>query len=327
MKPIKNRKLYWALIGTFSLLYLAIAFVSTLHAITFFQLANTMGLSILLGAAYEIGQASVLFSILMTDNKNKFLAWSMMFLLTVLQVTANVYASFKFMDSSGTNDWQYWQRAILFAVQAESAEMYKVIISWISGALLPLVALGMTALVAENIRMANGEEPEPNEDTEQSDDEIIENEVKRRLNEEKEKDNMSLEESVMTKVKEEFNRLSAAEKSNIDFPIEVKSEEIQPQIELILQPLQPQPPNIPIENVALIEEKIPEINLKLETKTINPKPSKFKISKKGTLEAEPVNKIKSWHLMKEYVDDEHNVFKKGKFIENDPLKIPTSKKV
>ena len=35
---IKNKKLYWALIGTFTLLYLAVAFVSTLHAITFFQL-------------------------------------------------------------------------------------------------------------------------------------------------------------------------------------------------------------------------------------------------------------------------------------------------
>jgi hypothetical protein len=59
----KGKKLYWWLIGTFAILYLAVAFVSTLHAITFFQLANTMGLAILLGAAYEIGQATVLFSI------------------------------------------------------------------------------------------------------------------------------------------------------------------------------------------------------------------------------------------------------------------------
>lgn len=160
MKKPTNKILYWSLIGTFSALYLAVAFVSTLHAITFFQLANTLGLAILLGAAYEIGQASVLFSILMTENRNRALAWSMMLLLTALQVTANVYASFKFMDISGTNDWTYWQRAILFGVQADSPEMYKVIISWISGALLPLVALGMTALVAENIRLSRGEKLE-----------------------------------------------------------------------------------------------------------------------------------------------------------------------
>ena len=152
-----NKVLYWSLIGVFILLYTAVAFVSTLHAITFFKLANTLGLAILLGAAYEIGQASVLFAILTTDNKNKILAWGMMFLLTGLQVTANVYASFKFMDMSGSNDWTYWQRAILFGVQADSPEMYKVIISWISGALLPIIALGMTALVAENIRLAKDE--------------------------------------------------------------------------------------------------------------------------------------------------------------------------
>lgn len=152
-KKIKGKGVYYALISTFVLLWLVVAFVSTLHAITFFQLTNAVMLSVLLGLAFEIGQATVLFSILMTENKNKLLAWTMMIFLTALQVTANVYASFKFMDMSGSNEWMYWQRAILFSVEAESTEMYKVIISWISGALLPLIALGMTSLVAENIKI------------------------------------------------------------------------------------------------------------------------------------------------------------------------------
>ena len=154
---ITHKGLYWGLIFTFALLYLCVGFVSTLHSITFFGLANTLGLAILLGVTYEIGQASVLFSILMTKNKDKFLPWALMFLLTALQVTANVYASFKFMATSGSNDWQYWQKSILIGVQAENAEMYQVIISWIAGALLPIVALGMTALVAQNIKMMSEE--------------------------------------------------------------------------------------------------------------------------------------------------------------------------
>jgi hypothetical protein len=187
VKEVKKRSkgLYWALIGTFVALYVAVAFVSTLHAITFFQITNALGLAILLGAAYEIGQATVLFSILMTENKNRLLAWGMMFLLTALQVTANVYASFKFMDASGSTDWQFWQRAILFNVQASNDEMYKVIISWISGALLPLVALGMTALVADNIRLMSGETDENKEDEVDPErlDEIIQNEVEKRREE------------------------------------------------------------------------------------------------------------------------------------------------
>ena len=158
---ITHKGLFWGLIFTFALLYLCVGFVSTLHSITFFGLANTLGLAILLGVTYEIGQSAVLFSILMTKNKDKFLPWALMFLLTALQVTANVYASFRFMATSGSNDWQYWQKSILIGVQAENAEMYQVIISWIAGALLPIVALGMTALVAQNIKMMS----EENEDT------------------------------------------------------------------------------------------------------------------------------------------------------------------
>ena len=152
---ITNKGLYWGLIVTFGLLYLLVAFVSTLHAIDFFRLSNIGALAILLGVAYEVGQASVLFSILMTKNKEKFLPWLLMFLLTALQVTANVYASFKHMSLDASNDWTYWYTSILkiFGVGGGTPETYQVIISWISGALLPIVALGMTALVAQNIKL------------------------------------------------------------------------------------------------------------------------------------------------------------------------------
>jgi len=150
---ITHKGLYWGLIITFAILYLCVGFVSTLHSITFFGLANNLALAVLLGLTYEIGQASVLFSILMSEkNKKAYLPWALMFLLTALQVTANVYASFKFMANSGNNDWQYWQKSILIGVQAANPEMYQIIISWIAGALLPIVALGMTALVAQNMK-------------------------------------------------------------------------------------------------------------------------------------------------------------------------------
>jgi outer membrane biosynthesis protein TonB len=277
---IKNKALYWGLIFTFAALYLAVAFVSTLHAITFFQLANTLGLAILLGSAYEIGQASVLFSILMTENKNRFLAWLMMILLTSLQVTANVYASFKFMDGSGSNDWTYWQRAILFAVQAENAEMYKVIISWISGALLPLVALGMTALVAENIRMARGEN----------------------LNE------PPIEEEIPTQnnaIEIESDRLEQIIENEVEKRIKEKLEEKKEKSEINEQQVQ-EPPQMPPPRL-IKEDKEP------------PSPPKEKNRK-------PINPIRGWHFMAEYVDDNHDVFRKGKFIGNDPAKTPNSKK-
>ncbi|MFW6310802.1 MAG: hypothetical protein ACOC1K_01050 [Nanoarchaeota archaeon] len=290
-----NKGLYWALIITFIVLYISVAFVSTLHAITFFQLANTLGLAIFLGAAYEIGQAAVLFSILTTENKNRMLAWGMMFLLTALQVTANVYASFKFMDGSGSQDWTYWQRSILFAVQAESSEMYKVIISWITGALLPIVALGMTSLVADNIKMVRGikEEKEDEKDTIYKDDvisadkveEIINNEVKKRL-EEKDSLNFVYNKDTEEEIKE-LSKNEVKEEQSPDKKEDVKTEEI------------------------------PEVTLKTKTKEIKGGNTLKVNEEKGKIE--PFNKERGWHLKKEFIDNEGNVFHKGKYSHTIPI--------
>jgi len=306
MNNIKQKGIYWALIGTFTILYLLIASVSTLHAISFFQLANVGSLAVILGIAYEIGQSTILFSILMTNNKNRLLAWCMMFLLTSLQITANVYASFKFMDINTGTDWKFWQRSILFFVEGQSEEMYKVIISWISGALLPIIALGMTALVADNIHLASeNEETKKEEISSDKIEEIIENEVKKRLSE-TEKDNKN----GFNNIKKKINNIFTLEKQP-----EKKQEEIKNNIENINIEKKEEKQN---KDIVLKEKKI-----KTEVK----KETKENISKLNNgNKINPSNKIKGWHLMSEFVDKDFNVFNKGKFIENNPQKKPTELK-
>lgn len=150
----KDRKtlLYGGLIITFIILYVATAFVSWYHAITFFNIANAVWLSVILSFVAEIGQASVLFAILLTKNKYKFLPWAIMIILTSLQVIGNVVSSYKYIIVSNSLDFEYFQKSILFWVQTANPEMFKVIIAWISGGILPLIALSMTALVAENMQ-------------------------------------------------------------------------------------------------------------------------------------------------------------------------------
>ena len=329
MAKIKMRGLYWALIITFSALYFAVAFVSTLHAITFFKLANSIGLAILLGAAYEIGQASVLFSILMTQNRKRLLPWAMMFLLTALQITANVYASFTFMDKSGTTDWTYWQRAILFAVSAESAEMYKIIISWISGALLPLVALGMTALVAENIQLSREEqEKSENDDETKRIEDIIENEIQKRLYERGEPKEEEPKEEIKTEVEEvkdiDLNEEGAYVKRALKDPkfvdkIKKAADNVKRATEALKDPkfvdkIKEATDNVGQQMDLNFEEDVKNESLPLDVEIDD----KRKIT--------PSNKVRGWNMMKEFVDDENNVFRRGKFIENDPTKTPTSKK-
>jgi len=153
----KNKILYWSLIVTFAVLYLATAFVSWYHSITFFNIANEQWLSIILSFVAEIGQASVLFAILLTKNKNRLLPWTIMIILTTLQVIGNVVSSYKFMQTSNSIDFTYFKDSILFWVETTEGSMFKIIIAWITGGILPVVALSMTALVAENLHLAEEE--------------------------------------------------------------------------------------------------------------------------------------------------------------------------
>lgn len=149
---LNHKGIYIGLIITFGFLYIATAFVSFYHAISFFQLANAAWLSVILSLVFEVGQASVLFSLLLTDNNKKMLPWFIMIILTALQIIGNVFASYKFITEANSPDFQYFQQSILFWLEAEPA-MFKVIVAWITGALLPIIALSMTSLVAQNLQL------------------------------------------------------------------------------------------------------------------------------------------------------------------------------
>ena len=145
-KEISREKvLYGGLIITFAVLYLATAFVSWYHAITFFNIANAVWLSVILSFVAEIGQASALFSILLT-HKQKFLTWGVMVILTTLQVIGNVVSSYDWIITHNSAGVEGFQKSILFWMQTTDSEVFKVVIAWISGALLPIIALSMTAL-------------------------------------------------------------------------------------------------------------------------------------------------------------------------------------
>jgi hypothetical protein len=99
----------------------------------------------------EIGQASALFSLLLTDNKNKYLTWFVMIILTSLQVVGNVVSSYDWIIQHNSAGVDSFQQSILFWMTAADPQIFKVVIAWISGALLPIIALSMTALVAQNM--------------------------------------------------------------------------------------------------------------------------------------------------------------------------------
>lgn len=144
----------------FIVLYAAIAFVSTYHAIAFFSLSNPVWLAVILAVAFEVGQAGVLFSILTNTDKDdrRPLPWILMGILTIVQVLGNVFSSYRYMIINNIDQINYFTKSVLFFVQSPNPDYNYVMISYITGAILPVVALCMTSMV---VNMLNRHRPEP----------------------------------------------------------------------------------------------------------------------------------------------------------------------
>lgn len=132
----------------FSILYLAVGFVSVYHAINFFAISNENWLAIILAIAFEIGQAAVLFSLLVNKSK-KTMPWILMIVLTLVQVLGNVYSSYQYAALHSTEEIKYFTDSVLFYLQDPNPQVNQVMISYITGAILPIVALCMTSMIVD----------------------------------------------------------------------------------------------------------------------------------------------------------------------------------
>lgn len=132
----------------FSLLYLAVGFVSVIHAISFFSISNENWLAIILALAFEIGQAAVLFSLLVNKSQ-KVMPWILMTVLTLVQVLGNVYSSYQYAAINSIDEIKYFTDSVLFFIQDPNPQVNQVMISYITGAILPIVALCMTSMIVD----------------------------------------------------------------------------------------------------------------------------------------------------------------------------------
>ena len=148
MKTLTNKIFIYA----FLFLYVLVAFISFCHAIEFFDIGNIHWMSIMLAFAFELGLAVCLASILIGINKKNNIAWLLLTILVLVQVIGNTYSVFKFISESGYDYYNYLAKPMLFMIEEVSQETVQVIISWIMGAILPIVALLMTEMVANGIK-------------------------------------------------------------------------------------------------------------------------------------------------------------------------------
>jgi hypothetical protein len=138
------------IIGTFVMLYLMVSVISTIHVVDFFQLSNPTWLAITLAIAFEVGAAASLASIIVMDKMNKTLVWLLFIVITLMQMQGNMYYAFV-----NLKDYQSWSE--LFALVEEDPIFQKRILAAVSGAILPLVALGFIKSLVDYIKPSNEE--------------------------------------------------------------------------------------------------------------------------------------------------------------------------
>ena len=154
-QKVLNIVFFWG----FLFLYLLVACISFCHAVEFFNIGNANWMSITLAFAFELGLALSLAAILLSDSNSKnVLPWALMIILCAVQVIGNVYSTYKYIALSETEYYQYLAQPLLFWIEEISEETVRIIISWIIGAILPIIALFMTDMVASNLKTMNADD-------------------------------------------------------------------------------------------------------------------------------------------------------------------------
>jgi len=145
---MSKKAVSYFIIGTFVTLYLLVSIISTIHVIDFFSMSNPKWLAISLAIAFEVGAAASLASIITLDKMNKGIVWGLFILLTAMQAMGNMYYAYVHLTN-----FQGWIE--LFGLVEEELIYQKRVLSIVSGAILPIVALGFIKSLVDYIKPDN----------------------------------------------------------------------------------------------------------------------------------------------------------------------------
>ena len=146
----KNRLVHLGIIGIFLSLYFLVATISMINSVAFFDLAHEGLMNWALAIGFELGAAASLAAIIILDKTNRTMVWGLFILLTSFQMMANSFHAFINLEN-------YMGWIELFGLEEAEPIYQKRVLSVVSGAILPLVALGFIKSLVDYIRP---EEPE-----------------------------------------------------------------------------------------------------------------------------------------------------------------------
>jgi hypothetical protein len=151
----KNKLVSRFVIITFILLYALVSIISTIHVVDFFELSNPYWLAVTLAIGFELGAAASLASLVILEKTNKTLVWALFLAITLMQMQGNMFYAFTNLGS----EYVTWSE--LFGLIEEEPLYQKRVLAAVSGAILPLVALGFIKSLVDYIKPEDTTETEP----------------------------------------------------------------------------------------------------------------------------------------------------------------------
>lgn len=159
---MQHKLVHYAIITIFVTLYALVATISMINSVAFFDLAHDGIMSWVLAIGFELGAAASLGAIIILDRTNKTMVWGLFILLTLFQMMANSFHAYINLE-----DYLGWIE--LFGLEELTTIEQKRVLSAVSGAILPLVALGFIKSLVDYIRPEQEQtEEEPEEPVEDS---------------------------------------------------------------------------------------------------------------------------------------------------------------
>lgn len=135
-----NKKLLILACSVFGVLYLLVSIISLICSTEFFGLAHGGVMSWALAIGFELGAMACLVSTLILSKDKLGLVWFMFIILTLFQMMGNSYMAY-----TALKDYGGWVE--MFGLNETEPVSQKRILAIISGAILPLVALGFIRIM------------------------------------------------------------------------------------------------------------------------------------------------------------------------------------
>lgn len=118
--------------------------ISTSHIVDLFMLGDSKFLAYAMAIGIEVGAVAAFLGLSVMDKLNKWIVWSMFFLLFALQIVGNVYSAYAWVTSKVLADpkWiSYFQDMLNFVTVIEDQRDVKMILALICGIPSPLFSL------------------------------------------------------------------------------------------------------------------------------------------------------------------------------------------